>query len=93
MRKNYVKRRQYLIQGMYPILNTGKKDLFVNWDKEIFGSHHENHHEFIFECMCCREVLRQIKDRLESSEGLQIMKIIDHYSKIRDLMIGKRIEH
>lgn len=42
--------------------------------------------------MSCREVLKQIKDRLEPTEDLQILKIIDEYAKIRIPPTGKKVD-
>lgn len=49
----------------------------------LVESLHENHRKLIFRYMTCREVLKQIKDRLEPAEDLQRLKIINEYSKIR----------
>lgn len=50
---------------------------------KIVESLHPNHRKLIFGHMTCRQVLKQIKDRLEPPEDLQQLKLINDYSQAR----------
>lgn len=58
----------------------------------ILESLHSNHRKLIFRHMTCREVLKQIKDRLEPSENIQQLRLVDDYAKAKEVPLGRNIE-
>lgn len=59
---------------------------------KIVESLHESHSKLIFGHMTCREVLRQIRDRLEPAEDLQRLKVIDDFARIRVTPNSRKID-
>ena len=59
---------------------------------KIINSLQDSHRKLIFGHMNCRDVLKQIKDRLEPALDLQQLQLIEDYSKLRTVPMKRNID-
>ncbi|KAI0997445.1 hypothetical protein K3495_g10740 [Podosphaera aphanis] len=59
---------------------------------KIINSLQESHRKLIFGYMSCREVLKQIKDRLDPAEDLQRIQLFEEYGKLRAAPLKRNVE-